>query len=277
MLKALKQVHAAVSRVNPEHVRHLSGRPAHIGLAAASPAAYGEIEDFLVPAAVPHERRMKLMERIHRAGDKGAPRRPEFVLSDGVNVPPGAFVLNLADPASTVKEVLRKHEELGIALARQFPPFRRAVVEQIVQTVSRENALFALATALPNVIPSLIELPWALGEFASDTVFITANQVRMAFMVAAACGREVGFSNQVAEVGAIVAGAFGWRTVARELAGKMPLGTGLIAKGAIAFAGTFVIGKGLEHYHECGRTHTPAERRRIYRAALAQGREIAGG
>ena len=277
MLKALKMVRTTASRVSPEQVRGLSGRPLHIGLAAGSPAAYGEMEDFLVPAAVPHERRMRIMEHIHRAGDKGAPRRPDLVLSDGVDVPPGAIVLNRADPSSTVAQVLRQHEDLGLALARHFLPFRRAVVQQIVHTVSRENALFAVATSLPNVIPSLIQLPWALGEFASDTVFITANQVRMAFLVAAACGREVGFSNQLPEVGSIVAGAFGWRAIARELAGKMPMGTGLIAKGAIAFAGTFVIGKGLEHFHHCGRNHTPEERRQIYRSALEEGREIARG
>ena len=277
MLKALKMVRTTASRVSPGQVRGLSGRPLHIGLAAGSPAAYGEIEDFLVPAAVPHEKRMQIMEHIHRAGDKDAPRRPDLVLSDGVNVPPGAIVLNRADPASTITQVLREHEDLGLPLARHFLPFRRAVVHQIVHTVSRENALFALATSLPNVIPSLIELPWALGEFASDTVFITANQVRMAFLVAAACDRDVGFANQLPEVGSIVAGAFGWRAIARELAGKMPMGAGLIAKGAIAFAGTFVVGKGLEHFHHHGRNHTPEERRQIYRTALEEGREIARG
>ncbi len=277
MLKALKMVRSTASRVNPEQVRGLSGRSLHVGLAAHSPIAYGEMEDFLVPAAVPHEKRVQIMEHIHREGDKLAPRRPDLVLSDGVVVPPGAIVLNRADPSSTVTQVLREHEDLGLALARHFLPFRRAVVHQIVHTVSRENALFAVATSLPNVIPSLIELPWALGEFASDTVFITANQVRMAFLVAAACDRDVGFANQLPEVGSIVAGAFGWRAIARELAGKMPMGTGLIAKGAIAFAGTFVVGKGLEHFHQRGRNHTPEERRRIYREALEEGREIARG
>jgi hypothetical protein len=277
MLKALKMVRTTASRVNPDQVRGLSGRPLHIGLVAGSPAAYGEMEDFLVPAAVSHEKRVKVMEHIHREGDRDAPRRFDLVLSDGVNVPPGAVVLDRGDPQGTVRRVLREHEDLGLALARHFLPFRRAVVHQIVHTVSRENALFAVATSLPNVVPNLIQLPWALGEFASDTVFITANQVRMAFLVAAACDRDVGFADQLPEVGSIVAGAFGWRAIARQVAGKMPMGAGLIAKGAIAFAGTFVIGKGLEHFHHCGRNHTPQERRQIYRAALEEGREIARG
>ena len=41
--------------------------------------------------------------------------------------------------------------------------------------------------------------------------------------------------------------AFGWRALARELVGHIPLGGGLIPKGAIAYAGTYVVGKGLEY------------------------------
>ena len=113
--------------------------------------------------------------------------------------------------------------------------------------VAKENALFAVATALPNVVPNLIELPWVVGEFASDTAFLTANQVRMAFQIAAACGKDVGLGKQKGAVLSIAAGAFGWRALARELVGKIPLGGGLIPKGAIAYAGTYLAGKGLEY------------------------------
>jgi uncharacterized protein (DUF697 family) len=118
-----------------------------------------------------------------------------------------------------------------------------------VQAVARENALFAIATALPNVVPNFLELPWAVSEFASDTVFLTVNQIRMAFLIAAASGAEVGLGSQKGEILSIAAGALGWRAIARELAGKIPLGGGLIPKGAIAYAATFVIGKSLEYYH----------------------------
>ena len=89
------------------------------------------------------------------------------------------------------------------------------------------------------MVPNFIELPWAIGEFASDTAFLTANQVRMAFQIAAACGKDVGLGKQKGAVLSIAAGAFGWRALARELVGKIPLGGGLIPKGAIAYAGTY--------------------------------------
>jgi len=54
-----------------------------------------------------------------------------------------------------------------------------------------------------------------------------------------------GVFERAAEILSIVGGAFGWRALARELAGKIPFGGGIIPKGAIAYAGTYVVGKGL--------------------------------
>ena len=140
--------------------------------------------------------------------------------------------------------------------------------------VAKENALFAVATALPNVVPNLIELPWVVGEFASDTAFLTANQVRMAFQIAAACGKDVGLGKQKGTVLSIAAGAFGWRALARELVGKIPLGGGLIPKGAIAYAGTYVAGKGLELLHVHDGEPTAAQREQLYQEGLERGRSF---
>ena len=89
----------------------------------------------------------------------------------------------------------------------------------------------------------MIELPWAIGEFASDTAFLTMNQIRMAFLIAAASDRPIGYREQRSEIASIVAGAFGWRALARELVGKVPFGGGLIPKAGIAYAGTFAVGR----------------------------------
>ena len=150
------------------------------------------------------------------------------------------------------------------------------VVDRIVTSVARENAIFAVASALPNVIPSVLELPFAIGEFASDTAFITMNQVRMAFLVAAASDKQVGYDKQLAELLSIAAGAFGWRALARELVGFIPLGGGLIPKGAIAFAATYVLGKGLEHFHGVGYGYTRAQRHDAYQVAYERGKDLVG-
>ena len=179
------------------------------------------------------------------------------------------------DPEPAVREILLYYPDHSIALARQFPPFRRPVIGRIIREVSRENALFALFTALPSVIPNLISLGWAAGEFASDTAVLTANQVRMAFLIAAASDRPVGYIEQKSQIASIILGAFGWRAIARELAGKIPFGEGLIPKAAVAYAGTYVVGLSLERYHRIGHWLTAAERRAAYREALESGKRFA--
>lgn len=276
MFRSVKQVRAAVSMVNPEAVRSLAERTVQIGLVSSTSSGYAELEDFLIPPVVSREEHMSLMQNLYRAGDSGLPDHVDLVLYEhGLPCPHGAISFRRDDPQSTIAEILHANDELALPLARQFPVFRRAVVQNVVHAVSAENALFAVASALPNVVPSLFELPWAVGEFASDTAFLTINQVRMAFLIAAACGKEIGFGQQKAELLMIAGGAFGWRALARELAGKIPLGGGLIPKGAIAYAGTFVVGKGLEHYHHARVPLTKAQREEVYQQAYEQGKSIA--
>jgi hypothetical protein len=277
MLKLLKQARTALSHLNPDHIRQLARRPVHIGLVAPHSADYGEMEDFLIPGSVPYQKRLQLMEYVHRAGDPGAPENVDLVVYyEGVQGPGGTYTFHPADPESTVREILEANEDIDLPLARQFPAFRRLVVERTIRMVARENAFFAVATALPDMVPSMMEVPWTFGEWASDTAFLTVNQIRMAFLIAAACDREIGFGHQKMELLSIGGSAFGWRALARELVGKIPLGGGLIPKGSIAYAGTFVAGKALEHlYHANGRL--PREDRKLlYRQALADGREVSG-
>ena len=62
--------------------------------------------------------------------------------------------------------------------------------------------------------------------------------------------------------------------MARELVGKIPFGGGLIPKGAIAFAGTYVVGLGLDRLHRLGYGLSSAERRDSYQVAFERGKGI---
>lgn len=278
MFKQLRQARAALSMLNPDEVRKKATHPVSIGLVASTGDGYAAMEDFLAPADLPREVRMDLMDQIHRAGDRDAPDQVDLVLyQPGVPNPQGTYAFDTRDAAGTIDTILKEHDDLALALARQFPAFRRPVVEQTLHGVARENAMFAITTALPNIIPSFIELPWAIGEFASDTAFLTANQVRMAFLIAAACGKEIGYAKQTGEILSIAGGAFGWRALARELAGKIPLGGGLVVKGAIAYGGTLVVGKGLEYLHCNHRGYSPQEREAVYQQAYERGKSVSEG
>jgi len=276
MSSLLTSIRSAASRLSPHEVLESAGRPMAVALVASSSSGYADMEDFLAPASLSAERRMDLLKIVHRDGEAGNPEKFDLVLYEqGLPCPVNAYTFFREDPARTVDEILRDRQDLGLPLARRFSAFRKPVVDRVVQAVARENALFAIVTALPNVVPSLIELPWAVGEFASDTAFLTINQIRMAFLIAAASDREVGYMEQKGQIATIVGGAFGWRTLARELVGKIPLGGGLIPKGAIAYAGTYVVGKGLERLNSYGRNHSRNERREHFASGFERGKAVA--
>jgi hypothetical protein len=277
MLRYLKQARAAFTMLDADEVMKRAEKPIQIGLVADGSGAYAEMEEFLIPEGTPRPLWRTRMNQIHRANDPGVPTNVDIVMYEsGLACPQNAYTFHRGNPGLTVSELLRDKADLSLALAHQFPAFRHAVVDSIILEVAKENALFAIATAVPNIVPNIIELPWIVGEFASDTVFLTANQVRMAFQVAAACGRPVGVLQQKGELMSIVAGAFGWRAIARELVSHIPLGGGLIPKGAIAFAGTFAVGKALSFYHHDLRQPNLDERRELYREGLHRGRTFAG-
>jgi hypothetical protein len=272
----LRDIKRAVSNLSPHEVRQTADRRLALGLVATSAAGYAAIENFLAPPELSGERRAEVLSMLHRASDPGIPDRFDLVLYEH-RLPraENAYTFYSHDPARTVKEILSDRSELGLALARHFLPFRRPVIDEVMFSVSKENALFSLASALPNIVPSMIELPWAIGEFASDTAFLTMNQIRMAFLIAAASDNNIGYREQKAEIASIVTGAFGFRAIARELVGKIPFGGGLIPKAAVAFAGSYVMGLSLERYHRVGYGLTRDERRREYERALSHGRSVA--
>ena len=275
-LHALKEIRAAVANLNPHEVQASADRPLTIGLVAASDAGFQAMEEFLLPAEkISPRRREDALALLHRATSPELPEHYDVVLyEDGLGCPENAFTFYPGDPLRTVHDILKERDELGLALARNFHPFRQPVVDRVIHKIALDNALFALVTALPDVIPSILELPWSLGEFASDTAFISMNQIRMAFLIAGASDKPVGYSLQKGEIATIVTGAFGWRALARELVGKIPFGGGLIPKGAIAFAGTYVVGLGLDRLHRLGYGLSSAERRDSYQAAFEKGKGI---
>jgi len=273
-LNVLKDIRRIYAGLNADEIRGAAHQDLNVGLIAVSEDAYREMEGFLAPEWAEADVRAEALRAVHRVD--GTPRsRFDFVLCEpGIPLTANDYIFDAADPASTVRGIIHGHQHIELAIARRFPRFRRAVADNLIHRISRENALFSLVTALPNVIPSVIDLPWAIGEFATDTAFLTMNQIRMALLLAAAHGQTVGYAEQKLQIGAIAAGAFGWRALARELAGKIPLGGGLIPKAAIAFAGTYVTGLGLDKLNRTGSGLSEHEKKDAYAGAFARGKEV---
>lgn len=272
-LAVLRQIKGALATLNPAAVRADADRDVRICMVAASPEALGRMETFFVPPHLSQERRAEALRLLVRGQALGCDLE---VYDDSLLRPSKGFALDLDAPEDTVRRILKKREDLMIPLARNLYPFRKPVAHKIIRAVAKENAMFSLATALPDVVPTLASIPWAFGEFGSDTAFLTMNQIRMAFLLAAASDRPIGYREQRSEVASIIAGAFGWRALARELVGKVPFGGGLIPKAGIAYAATFAVGLSLERLYRLGYGFTRSERKAVYEEAFEHGRQIAG-
>jgi hypothetical protein len=273
-LSVLKDIRRIYAGLNADEIRGSAYRELNVGLMAGSEEGYRQMEQFLAPAMMDDAARAEALKSVHRVD--GTPNhRFDFVLCErDIPVPSNGYFFSAAERDAAARAIVADHHGLELAIARRFPLFRRPVADQIIHRVARENALFALVTALPNVIPSVIDLPWAIGEFATDTAFLTMNQIRMALLMAGAHGHAIGYTEQKAQVAVIVAGAFGWRALARELVGKIPLGGGLIPKAAVAFAGTYVVGLGLEKVNRTGTGLSRHEKKDAYADAFSKGKEV---
>lgn len=276
----LTTVAKSLRSLNPADVRSMAEREVNIGLTALTEDGLNRMWDFLAPERLSERKKDELVRLVHPLGPRlpGMPEPPPHldieIWEEGLSKPPQAFTFYKRDPERTVREIIARHEELSLPLARQFVVFRKPVSEKIINTVSQENALFSVATSLPNVIPSLLTLPFAVGEFASDTAFITGNQLRMAFLLAGANDRPIGYREQKAQVASVIAGAFGWRSLARQLISKMPFGAGVVSKATVAYAGTWIVGQGLQKLYGLGGQLSRDERERLYDEGLAKGKAV---
>jgi hypothetical protein len=281
-IQVFQHIKDAVRNLDPDDIRKHTERPLRFFLYADRESDYRALEEFLAPPDLSPAKRAQVQRLLYRASGSTVPADAndlEVYFDDSGDLSGGAsepFMFNPGKPSAVVNQILERRPELAVPLALHALPFREEVSRRMVKKIAKENALFSLATALPDIVP-FISLPWAIGEFASDTAFLTANQIRMAFLLAAANDRDVGYREQRPEIASIVLGAFGWRALARELVGKIPWGGGLIPKAAIAYAGTRVAGMSLERFYRLGRAYTRTERRLAYEDALDRGRHLVTG
>lgn len=272
----LRQLKQALTNLNPEEVRAQTRQPLRIGLVAASQESLGRMEAYFAPHTLSPDRRAQALRTLIRGGNASGQVCDLEIYESSLLRPANAFSIDLESPEDCIRRILKRREDLMLPLAAQLEPFRNPAAHKIIRAVAKENALFCLATALPDIIPSIISLPWAIGEFSSDTAFLTVNQIRMTFLLAAASDRPVGYREQRSEIASIIAGCFGWRAIARELIGKIPFGGGLIPKAGVAWAGTFAVGLSFERLYRLGYGFTRAERKAVYEDAFEHGRQIAG-
>jgi uncharacterized protein (DUF697 family) len=161
--------------------------------------------------------------------DPNADGRVPYVLAtDVVRVPPGSG-FPLGEIAAAVANRLGDE---GPALAARVPALRPALLEELIVRESRRNAIIGAAVFIPG----------------ADFPLLTLNQLRLVLRIGAAHGVEVD-AERWPEILGVIVGGLGFRAIARQLLGAVPL-AGWAVKGAVAYAGTRAVGESAVQYFE---------------------------
>jgi hypothetical protein len=133
----IKQIRQAVNYLNPEEVRHDAEHPLAIALYAPTPDALLAMESYFCPPTLSQAKRAEVLEILH------SNRKPDIEVYDSsMQCPRGAFIFDAMHPDLCMRTMLKRNPELELSLARHLQPFRDPVVKNIIQRISKENALF---------------------------------------------------------------------------------------------------------------------------------------
>jgi uncharacterized protein (DUF697 family) len=102
---------------------------------------------------------------------------------------------------------------------------------------------------------------------------ITGIQMTLMLQIRATFGKDPDVA-QMWELLPVVGGGFGWRALARELSGFIPVG-GVVIKSAIAYAGTIVVGEGATFFELHGRHMSKVDAAKIYEDARKSAQSFA--
>jgi uncharacterized protein (DUF697 family) len=155
---------------------------------------------------------------------------------------------------------------IEVAVGRRLPALRDTVAAKLTRDAALSALKVAGASAVVDHVPLL---GIVLGAFASgaDMFAITGIQMNLMLNIGATYGRDPDLS-QMWELLPVVGGGFGWRALARELSGFIPVG-GIFIKAAIAYAGTVVVGEGVAFYYRNGRQMGVEDAAKVYDEAKA--------
>jgi uncharacterized protein (DUF697 family) len=146
-------------------------------------------------------------------------------------------------------DIVRLYRDHETALAAAIPAFRPVVAAKLTHDCAMTCLKIAAASAIADHIPVVGLLVGGITS-AGDTIAITALQMRMLLRIASAYGKKPEFA-RILELVPVVGGGYGWRALAREASGFIPI-AGIPIKAAIAYAGTLVVGQVAAHYYETG-------------------------
>lgn len=160
-------------------------------------------------------------------------------------------------------------EARRLAFAHQLPLFRAPLFERIIEDTARANASFAFTSGLAEAVP-ILTAPLNLG----DMIVLTKNQLLMGYRLVLAAGRDGEPKKLIGEILGVLGGGLVFRQLARQLVGLIPV-VGILPKVAVAYGGTWAIGRAVVLWATEGRRASADTLRTFSREGLARGRTFA--
>ena len=171
--------------------------------------------------------------------------------------------------------LIERCKGIEVAVGRRLPALRETVAAKLTRDAASSALKMAAASALVDSVP-VLGIVLGVVVSAGDMVAITGIQIVLMLQIGATYGKDPDVQ-RIWELLPVVGGGLGWRALSRELSGFIPV-AGVAIKGAIAYAGTIVVGEGVGFYYEHGRHMTSAQAGQRYedtkRAAMSFARDV---
>lgn len=168
-----------------------------------------------------------------------------------------------------VPVILQLVPDRKLSLARNYPLFREAVANDVINETSVANASYSFSTGLAEIVP-VLDIPFNVA----DMIILTKAQAFMIYRLGLIFGLSTRWQDHLAAFGSTIGFGFVWRTIARQLVGLVP-GVGILPKVAIAYAGTYAMGRGALEWYHTGRKVNPSDIQSFFRQAMGQGKQLA--
>ena len=233
------------------------------------PGGGAAMPNAVIVVVPPGPRSVDLDSTLRYLVDRGIPHAVA-VLEPGVGgepTPESAATTAATQAAAALVAALPENERL--AFAHQLPLFRAPLFERIIEDTARANASFAFTSGLAEVVP-ILTAPLNLG----DMIVLTKNQLLMGYRLVLAAGRDGEPKALIGELLGVLGGGLVFRQLARQLVGLIPV-VGILPKVAVAYGGTWAIGRAVVLWATEGRRASAETLRTFSREGLERGRAVA--
>jgi uncharacterized protein (DUF697 family) len=159
--------------------------------------------------------------------------------------------------------------ELRLGLGRQFSGLRTLLFTMLIDETARANASYAFTTGIAEIIP-VLNVAMNIG----DVVILTKNQLIMSYKIALVAGKSGTPRHLMGEIFGVLGAGLLFRQIARQLVGLIPV-VGVAPKVAVAYGGTWAIGRAVVLWATAGQALTAESVRAFYDEGLKRGRQAA--